>query len=412
MLRKIVFPVLIICISCVLMPLPYAYADEPDEPDELYADELAVFLNELQIDFKQYLEIMDEFEKSGVYPHYIAENAAGYTWFRQNNPGMSESAAIAYVNVRTDMGAYSRIQEVPDTKSLSLLVNKNHILPRNWEPDDLIHIGSGHRLRDEAAVNFSLMRDDMKESGLNLYVTSSFRSYSRQQNLHRNAIWGQGVAGADAEVAREGHSEHQTGLAVDILHRSSGGSLSGANFQDTDQYLWLTKNAYKYGFILRYPEEFTDIHGYIYEPWHWRYVGADIATAMHDYKIAVYEEFYGKYLAANVLAHVKNLIIEARALAEAEELARLEREALEKQAAEEAALAAEKAALEAEEAKKAAEQSEEILYITMPVSDTTETIPREQMFEKAIITVTLIIATTLIVTWLDIISIKREGAQK
>jgi LAS superfamily LD-carboxypeptidase LdcB len=91
-------------------------------------------------------------------------------------------------------------------------------------------------------------------------------------------------------------------LAIDILHRrkSSEERMSQVRFENTAEYAWLRENAHNYGFILRYPREYRHVHGYIFEPWHWRFVGVDIATAMKSEGITLYEEFYGRYLAPGV----------------------------------------------------------------------------------------------------------------
>ena len=152
-------------------------------------------------------------------------------------------------------------------------------------------------LREEAARHFNLMRKAMISYGLSIYVAHSFRSYNEQSYLFNRAVNLHGRASAQRQFARPGHSEHNAGLAVDILHRERTGPLSAMNFQHSREFQWLLQNAHEFGFILRYPEAYTHIHRFIFEPWHWRYVGVEIATEMHDSGISTFEEFFGRFLA-------------------------------------------------------------------------------------------------------------------
>jgi len=236
------------------------------------------------------------------YPHYIEENAARYEAYRAKNPGIQYDMVIAYVNAGVDLGGYNGITEAKNPGSISVLVNQNFSLPPNYTPRDLVSVGGGFKLRAKAAEQFSKMKDDMNAQGYRIHVMAAYRTYQRQVSKYSNAAKSDGIASADRQFARPGHSEHQTGLAVDILHKTGFKYMTQAAFENTKEYAWLTANAYKYGFILRYPLEYVDIHGFIYEPWHWRYVGVDIATTMYYEGIVMFEEYYGWYLAQVVPA--------------------------------------------------------------------------------------------------------------
>lgn len=112
-----------------------------------------------------------------------------------------------------------------------------------------------------------------KSQGVTLSILSAYRSYSYQSTLYNNYVKRDGKAAADRYSARPGHSEHQTGLAFDF-----GGTTTKHNFEssyaDTKEGKWLAANAQKYGFILRYPKGKEHITGYMFEPWHFRYVGS------------------------------------------------------------------------------------------------------------------------------------------
>ena len=127
-----------------------------------------------------------------------------------------------------------------------------------------------------------------KLENISIYSGSAYRSYSYQQNLYNRYAKVDGIAKTDTYSARAGYSEHQTGLAIDIMNANWG------YIDKTDkEYTWLINNSYKYGFILRYPEDKEKITGYMYEPWHYRYVGIDLATELVKENLT-YEEYIAK----------------------------------------------------------------------------------------------------------------------
>lgn len=130
------------------------------------------------------------------------------------------------------------------------------------------------------------------ETGLQMQVQSAYRSYDTQVRVYNGWVSQLGQAGADLTSARPGHSEHQTGLALDISSLPAVCPLDQC-FADTPQGQWLAANAYRWGFILRYPNGLTNITGYEFEPWHYRYVGVPLATEMRDTGVATLEEFFG-----------------------------------------------------------------------------------------------------------------------
>lgn len=294
---------------------------------------LSEFLDEMDMDLERFIAQMKEFAQSGVYPHYLEKNAARYEAYRAEHPDIPFANVIAYVNVDLDKEHYLDVKEAQDFTESSILLNKTFFLPSFWSPDDLTEIGSRYLMRAEAAENILLMQNAITEDGLRLHIVSTYRPHERQVSLYNRGARSRGVAAADRNYARPGHSEHQTGLAVDLLHRSHGGSLTSARFENSELFTWLMQNAHEYGFILRYPEEYKEFHGYIFEPWHWRFVGVSIATAMHNEKMALYEEFYGRYITSDVLHRARELIYEHRAAIDAEAAAVL---AAEEAAAQEA----------------------------------------------------------------------------
>lgn len=146
-----------------------------------------------------------------------------------------------------------------------MVVNKTYTLPSNY----------GNGLTQETTSNFNIMKNAAASEGLNIYISSGFRSYSRQATIYNNYVQQDGQREADTYSARAGHSEHQSGLAFDV-------NTINSSFANTNEARWLAANCYKYGFILRYPEGKTNETGYIYEPWHFRYVGVDLATKLYN----------------------------------------------------------------------------------------------------------------------------------
>jgi len=145
-------------------------------------------------------------------------------------------------------------------------------------------------MRKEAADAISEMFKDAASCGEYLYGVSGYRSYSRQATIYDKNVRQRGSAATNMVSAIPGHSEHQTGLAIDISCKELMGLLS-ESFADTSEGKWVQKNCHKYGFIVRYPKNKEKITGYSYEPWHIRYVGTEVSTYLHDNDITL-EEYY------------------------------------------------------------------------------------------------------------------------
>ena len=226
-------------------------------------------------------------------PYFIVERVSRYMNYYNSN-GYDASSVISHVNSNLDYDYYTNIQDTDLSKDTLMLVNKYYKLPSNYEPDDLVTIESnyGHyEIRSVAYENMKKMIDDASKEGMHLYAASPYRSYQTQYGLYNSYASSDGYANADRYSARAGHSEHQTGLAIDFI--TPGGSLG--SFVNSMEYSWMLDNCYKYGFILRYTYGKEHITGYVYEPWHYRYVGVDVATKIHE-KDITFEEYYAYYL--------------------------------------------------------------------------------------------------------------------
>ncbi len=187
-----------------------------------------------------------------------------------------------------------------DPASIWVIVNKKHILtPKEYVPADLVTPNlplrvpgnESMQMRKVTADALTQLFNGAKTAGFNLMVASGYRSYTYQVNLYNGYVSSMGQTEADKTSARPGHSEHQTGLAVDVEATTRNCELD-ACFGATPEGKWVTENAYKYGFIIRYTEDKVGVTGYDYEPWHLRYVGTDLATEMHDKGVETLEEFF------------------------------------------------------------------------------------------------------------------------
>jgi D-alanyl-D-alanine carboxypeptidase len=173
--------------------------------------------------------------------------------------------------------------------SIWVVVNKQRPLdPLDFEPGDLVAAGN-QRLRREAAAALQTMRDKAAEENLPLLVISGYRSYGTQQSVYAREVANYGQETADMQSARPGHSEHQTGLAVDV---GGGGCGIEDCFGETAEGKWVAAHAHEYGFIVRYVPGKEDITGYKPEPWHIRYVGKELAAEMKRQNIQTLEEFF------------------------------------------------------------------------------------------------------------------------
>jgi D-alanyl-D-alanine carboxypeptidase len=178
-----------------------------------------------------------------------------------------------------------------DPTSPWVITNKKHPLsPKTYAPSDLIAVGGGQYMRAEAARALSRMIVGARAAGYVLTPASGYRSYSTQVSVYNNEVKVYGKAVADSESARPGYSEHQTGWAMDL---SSGGCNIADCFGDTPGGKWATANAYKYGFLLRYPADKVNVTGYRHETWHFRYIGTALATELHNQLVKTLEEFFG-----------------------------------------------------------------------------------------------------------------------
>lgn len=189
-----------------------------------------------------------------------------------------------------------------DPTSLWVIVNKQRPLqPKTYVPGDLVVpniklrsniTGDERQVRQITADALKKMSDAATQDGLSLTLESGYRSYNFQVNLYNRYVSEQGQSVADTQSARPGFSEHQTGLAADVGGTSNPSCNVEQCYANTPEGKWVASNAYKYGFVIRYPLGKDHVTGYEYEPWHLRYVGTDLSTEMHNENISTLEEFF------------------------------------------------------------------------------------------------------------------------
>jgi D-alanyl-D-alanine carboxypeptidase len=198
----------------------------------------------------------------------------------------------------TAAGFDAHAQSIDDPASTWVVVNKPRALsPVTYTPPALVY-------PDVAYVNRQPMRPEVAEAlvamfnagkaeaGLDFSVQSAYRAFDSQTRVYDDDVASHGQAYADTDTARPGHSEHQTGLAVDISAVPAKCSLD-ACFAQTPQGEWLAANAWRFGFLLRYPADKVTVTGFAFEPWHYRYIGVPLATRLRETGVTTLEEFFG-----------------------------------------------------------------------------------------------------------------------
>ena len=212
-----------------------------------------------------------------------------------NNPTPAKATSLAWYSI-----------DLPD--SPWVVVNKKRPLnPIKYVPKDLVapQFGTldanpyGRKLRKEASTASYKLATAMYKAGKgSLIIQSAYRSYAEQKVIYDRQVKRYGLKAGEDLAARPGYSEHQTGWAMDVSARNQGCQIRVC-FGQTKAGLWLAENAYKYGFVIRYPNNATSVTGYQYEPWHLRYVGVGLARVMHDNKVKTIEKHFDLPAAPN-----------------------------------------------------------------------------------------------------------------
>ena len=228
--------------------------------------------------------------------YFLQKNFEKYLEYYKENSKYSFSDIIAVVNVGADKEWYEETQETDITKGYSILANKFNLLPEEFDAGVIKEFSATYAYGKVSAEEttyhaFIEMAKAAKEDGITLILTSGYRTREKQETLYNDMLKSRGQTYADDYAARPGASEHETGLALDIL--TYNGTTD--TFETTETYAWLIAHCHEYGFILRYPKDKEHITGYKPESWHYRYVGVELAQKIKDEGIT-YDEYYAYYL--------------------------------------------------------------------------------------------------------------------
>ena len=228
--------------------------------------------------------------------YFLFKNLDRYLNYLKENENKSITDIVALVNVNRDRNYYKEMTNVDTSQKESMLVNKYHSLSIDYIAENILNTISSYSyannsLNEEAYNAFIALANDAKKEGHTILILSSYRTYESQDNLWNQRKKAYGTRKADEFAARAGSSEHQTGYAIDVADYYD----ENDKFGDTESFKWMINNSYKYGFILRYPKGKEEITGYSYEPWHYRYLGVELATKVYNEQIT-YDEYYEFYL--------------------------------------------------------------------------------------------------------------------
>ena len=228
----------------------------------------------------------DEF--TVIESNYLEKNYERYMAYKRHNRDYSDDQVITYVNIGLDKKEYTESEVANKDDGLLMLVNKHYSIDKDYVPKTVSVGPLNALLQEDAAKDFNKMVEASKPYGINIFPLKGYTSYDEQDSLYSIVADEQGKLVAEKNYAQAGYSEYQTGLAVSI-------SGNNENFRYTKEYAWLLNHSYEYGFILRFPEGKENITGFSFEPWHFRYVGKDVAKEIHDKNITL-EEYYSRYI--------------------------------------------------------------------------------------------------------------------
>lgn len=258
------------------------------------SDENIKYLIDNKIDSKLAMNIIKE-------KYYIDDYLKKYLDYYEKNKDLSFSEIITRINTHLDDEFYTNTEKTDDTLGKFVILNKHYYSDENYKGLNLIDIDSEYnlyntsfKLSKECYEAFLKMYNDAKEQGYAFKINSAYRSYEKQIKIYQGWVNKDGVKQADTYSARAGFSEHQTGYAFDVRDYP----FTNDDYSKTKSFTWVSENAYKYGFIIRFPKDKEYITGYQYEPWHYRYCGIECATYIHDNNIT-FEEYYEYFIKYN-----------------------------------------------------------------------------------------------------------------
>jgi len=263
------------------------------------SNEINEFRNKLTETSRDYLLSL-EYNKNIINllkeKYFMEKNLKNYIeYMKASDKNLTDVVSI--VNVGANKNWYSNTKPTDLSKGNLMLTNKFNRLDNTYNSDNMVKVSNQYSYGDDQLLTsdtynaFVEMFNAAKKENLTLIINSSFRSYEDQEEIYNFYKETKGENEADRIAAKAGFSEHQTGMCVDIQTYGS----KADTFEEFDEFKWLQNNAYKYGFILRYPKDKEYITGYNYESWHYRYVGKEAATYIHENGIT-FDEYYACFI--------------------------------------------------------------------------------------------------------------------
>ena len=228
--------------------------------------------------------------------YFIYNNLSKYMEYKKKNKNDTYTHVVSIINTEADVEWLDNEKETDTSKGNLMLVNRLYGLSKDYEPEDIIDVPvsisySGVKISKSILENIEELIEAGKEAGYTFVLSDGYRSYEVQKKMFESYKNSYGYEEADKNVARPGHSEYQTGISFQIVPYNKVFDKP----RESTEYLWLKDNAYKYGFIFRYPEDKKDITLFDSYTWRLRYVGTDAASIIENEKIC-FEEYYAYFV--------------------------------------------------------------------------------------------------------------------
>lgn len=228
--------------------------------------------------------------------YFIYKNLSKYLEYKDKNKDDTFTHIVAIVNTEANVEWLDNEKETDTSKNELMLVNRLYGLSKDYEPDDIIDVPvsisySGVKISKSILSNIEELISAAKDEGYIFVLSDGYRSYADQEKMFNNYKNSYGYEEADKNVARPGHSEYQTGISFQIVPYNKVFDKP----RESEEYKWLKDNAYKYGFIFRYPEDKKDITLFDSYTWRLRFVGTTAASIIESEKIS-FEEYYAYFV--------------------------------------------------------------------------------------------------------------------
>lgn len=242
---------------------------------------------------KKYDKTLEEYIGLDMFDYHKYDR---YVAFNKKHSNITKQRTIYLIELKVDIKDYSDIEEEKNPDSLTALVNKHNYVNRSYEPKDLVEMEDDYsnnyygknKLRKEAYEHFKELVDDAKKAGFTIFADNTYRDYDEQNIIFNNYAYEHTEEEISKYAAKAGYSEHELGTAIDV---SNGWLIE----EGDPEYEWIDKNAYRYGFIIRYKSKNEFITNYAQEGWHIRYVGKEAADIIHKKNIT-FDEYHLLYV--------------------------------------------------------------------------------------------------------------------